>query len=94
MSAMAEFTGKWKHEKSDNLDNYLKELGANFFLRKLASASSPTINITRDGDSFEFKTVTGLRTLVNKFTLGQEFEEERFDGSKVKVRQTEHPCPL
>ena len=85
---MAELTGKWKLEKSDNFDNFLKELGVNFMMRKMANTSSPTVEITRDGDSFEFKTVTALKTSVIKFTLGQEFEEERLDGKKVKSVMT------
>jgi len=81
---MSEFTGKYKLEKSDNFDNFLKELGVNFMLRKLANSTSPTLEITRNGDEFVFKTVSTVKTSTMTFTLGQEFEEERLDGKKVK----------
>ena len=54
-------------------------------LRKMANTSSPTVEITNEGDSYEFKTITTLKTSVSKFKLGEEFEEERLDGKKVKV---------
>ena len=60
-------------------------LGVNFMLRKMANTSSPTVEISSDGDSYEFKTVTALKTSVSKFKLGEEFEEDRLDGKKVKV---------
>lgn len=85
---MAEITGKWKLDKSDNFDNFLKELGVNFMMRKMANTSSPTVEISRSGDEFEFKTTTALKTSVVKFTLGQEFEEERLDGKKVRSVMT------
>ncbi|XP_054158608.1 fatty acid-binding protein-like [Oppia nitens] len=86
--AMAEFAGKWKLDKSDNFDNFLKELGINFMMRKMAGTASPTVEISRDGDSFTFKTITSIKTSSVTFTLGQEFEEERLDGKKVKSVMT------
>ncbi|CAG2181389.1 unnamed protein product, partial [Oppiella nova] len=70
---MSEFTGKYKLEKSDNFDNFLKELGVNFMLRKLANSTSPTLEITRNGDEFVFKTVSTVKTSTMTFTLGKEF---------------------
>ncbi|CAG2181359.1 unnamed protein product, partial [Oppiella nova] len=78
---MSEFTGKYKLEKSDNFDNFLKELalltalpslpGVNFMLRKLANSTSPTLEITRNGDEFVFKTVSTVKTSTMTFTLGK-----------------------
>ncbi|CAG2178668.1 unnamed protein product, partial [Oppiella nova] len=52
--------------------------------RKLANSTSPTLEITRNGDEFVFKTVSTVKTSTMTFTLGKEFEEERLDGKKVK----------
>ncbi|CAG2106884.1 unnamed protein product [Medioppia subpectinata] len=86
---MSEFTGKYKLESSDNFDNFLKELGVNFVMRKMANSSSPTLEITREGNDFTFKSVSAIKTSVTKFTLGVEFEEERLDGKKVKSTFTQ-----
>jgi len=85
---MSEVTGKFKLDSSDNFDNFLKELGVNFMLRKLANSTSPTVDISRVGDQFTMKTISTVKTSVVTFTLGQEFEEERLDGKKVKSVMT------
>src|SRR5699024_10012870 len=51
----------------------------------LAKTSKPTIEITLDGDEYTIKTITTLKTTEIKFKLGEEFEENRMDGVKVKV---------
>jgi hypothetical protein len=56
-------------------------------LRKLANTTSPVVEITREGDEFTFKTQTVVKNSVSKFKLGEEFEEERLDGKKVKVNK-------
>ena len=45
---MSEFCGAWKFVSCDNFDDYLKELGINAVLRKLATLANPTV-------SFEFQ---------------------------------------
>ena len=54
-------------------------------MRKMAGSSSPTVEISVNGDDYEFKTITAIKTSVTKFKLGEEFDEERLDGKKVKV---------
>jgi hypothetical protein len=56
-------------------------------LRKLANTTSPVVEITREGDEFTFKTQTVVKNSVSKFKLGEQFEEERLDGKKVKVNK-------
>ena len=40
---MSEFHGSWKFVSCDNFDEYLKELGINVVLRKLAMLANPTV---------------------------------------------------
>jgi len=43
---MTEFLGTWKFVSCSNFDGYLKELGINAVLRKLAALANPTIIVT------------------------------------------------
>ena len=42
------------------------------------------VELTLDGDEYTMTTSTMLKTTTIKFKLGEEFEEERQDGTKVK----------
>ena len=55
-----------------------------FMLRKLGNSLSPSVEITLDGDVYTLKTTSTFKTTEIKFKLGEEFEEERLDGTKVK----------
>ena len=59
--------------------------GVNFVMRNLAKTSTPTVEITKDGDTFTLKTITAIKNSEIKFELGKEFEENRIDGVKVKT---------
>ncbi|KAL5015929.1 hypothetical protein ScPMuIL_005518 [Solemya velum] len=78
------FAGKWSLEKSENFEDFLKEVGVNFFLRKLAARGTPVQTITVDEDKIGIATATAFHTQSDAFKLGQEFEEER-QGMKMKV---------
>lgn len=51
--------------------------------RNLAEKSKPTVEITEAGGRWTFKRLTALKNTEAAFELGQEFEFQRFDGSKV-----------
>ena len=53
-------------------------------MRKLGNSATPVVELTKDGDDYSFTTTTMLKTTSIKFKLGEEFEEERGDGAKVK----------
>ncbi|KAF7493768.1 Fatty acid-binding protein [Sarcoptes scabiei] len=78
---MSHIEGKFKLEKSENFDNFLKELGVNFVSRNLAKTASPTLIVTIDNDNYTIRTES-IRSSEIKFKLNQEFEESRMDGSK------------
>lgn len=81
---MSHIEGKFKLEKSENFDNFLKELGVNFVSRNLAKTASPTLIVTIDNDNYTIRTES-IRSSEIKFKLNQEFEESRMDGSKCIV---------
>ncbi len=46
---MSEFLGSWKFVSCNNFDSYLKELGVNVMLRKLAMLANPVVTFSKDG---------------------------------------------
>ncbi|XP_034113404.1 fatty acid-binding protein [Drosophila nasuta] len=82
---MASFIGKkYKLEKSENFDEYMKELGVGMVLRKMGNSVSPTVEVTQDGDTYTLTTTSTFKTSAISFKLGEEFDEETLDGRKVK----------
>jgi len=55
-----------------------------FMTRKLGNSSTPVVEVTLNGDEYTLTTSSLLKTTTIKFKLGEEFEEERADGVKVK----------
>ncbi|XP_054746566.1 probable fatty acid-binding protein [Anastrepha obliqua] len=79
---MAVWEGKkYKLEKSENFDEYMKELGVDMVLR---NSVSPTVELKKDGDNYSFTTTSTFKTTTVNFKLGEEFDEETLDGHKVK----------
>ena len=82
---MAVWEGKkYKLEKSENFDEYMKELGVGLVLRKMGNSVSPTIELTKNGDVYTLTTSSTFKTSSVNFKLGEEFDEETLDGRHVK----------
>ncbi|XP_011204530.1 probable fatty acid-binding protein [Bactrocera neohumeralis] len=82
---MAVWEGKkYKLEKSENFDEYMKELGVGMVMRKMGNSVSPTVELKKDGETYTFTTTSTFKTSSINFKLGQEFDEETLDGRKVK----------
>ncbi|XP_068623608.1 fatty acid-binding protein-like [Battus philenor] len=83
---MEQFLGKkYKLKSSENFDEYLKFIGVGFISRKTANSVSPICVVTKGDDGFyTLAMLTVVRNVYVKFKLGEEFEEERADGTKVK----------
>ncbi|KAK3083623.1 hypothetical protein FSP39_000421 [Pinctada imbricata] len=79
MSALEEIeksiVGTWVLTKNENLDGYLKEIGVNFVLRKLANAASSTMTISVDQTTQKVRIVTkGPKDSDHEFSLDTEVE--------------------
>ncbi|KAL7730041.1 hypothetical protein ACLKA6_009328 [Drosophila palustris] len=81
---MAFIGKKYKLDKSENFDEYMKELGVGMVLRKMGNTVSPTVEVTKDGDTYTMTTTSTFKTSAISFKLGEEFDEETLDGRKVK----------
>lgn len=82
---MAVFEGKkYKMEKSEGFDDYMKALGVGMVLRKLGNSISPTVELVKNGDEYTFNTLSTFKNTTIKFKLGEEFDEETVDGRMVK----------
>ncbi|TMW50136.1 hypothetical protein DOY81_004761 [Sarcophaga bullata] len=75
---------KYKLDKSENFDEYMKELGVGMVLRKMGNSVTPTVELKKDGDVYTFTTSSTFKTSSITFKLGEEFDEETLDGRKVK----------
>ncbi|CAK9304252.1 unnamed protein product [Gordionus sp. m RMFG-2023] len=81
---MAGITGKYQLISSKNFDEYMQELGVGLLTRKMADAAKPVTTIEVNGDEWTIKTDMLFKSTTIKFKLGQEFEEDRADGTKCK----------
>ncbi|KAJ8712774.1 hypothetical protein PYW08_008078 [Mythimna loreyi] len=80
-----EFVGKkYKMISSENFDEFMKAIGVGLITRKAANAVTPTVELRKDGDSYNLVTSSTFKTTECKFKPGEEFDEERADGVKVK----------
>ncbi|XP_061382214.1 fatty acid-binding protein isoform X1 [Danaus plexippus] len=75
---------KYKLIESKNFDDFMKALGVGLITRKAANAVTPTVELRQDGDNFVLVTSSTFKTTEMKFKPGEEFDEERADGAKVK----------
>ena len=63
--------------------------GANWFIRKMASSSSPTLEITQQGNKFDIKLQSMVVSRESHFTVGEDFEETQQNGLLMKVFSNE-----
>ncbi|XP_068188757.1 cellular retinoic acid-binding protein 2b [Antennarius striatus] len=79
---VTDFSGKWTMKSSERFEELLKALGVNIVTRKIAAAaaSSPTVEVSQQGESLSIRTSTSIRTTLVSFTVGQTFSETTVDG--------------
>uniref|UniRef100_A0A8C4VCQ4 Myelin P2 protein-like n=1 Tax=Gopherus evgoodei TaxID=1825980 RepID=A0A8C4VCQ4_9SAUR len=83
-NAILYFLGTWKLVSSEKFEDYMKELGVGFAMRKLDSLAKPTVIISADEDKLTIKTESPVKNTAISFKLGQEFEETTTDNRKTK----------
>ncbi|XP_045770769.1 fatty acid-binding protein, muscle-like [Maniola jurtina] len=83
---MEKYLGKkYKLKTSENFEEYLKFIDVGLLSRKLVTALSPVSVLTKNDDgSYSLTMTTPIRKVVITFKLGEEFDEDRPDGVKVK----------
>ncbi|CAH1641022.1 unnamed protein product [Spodoptera littoralis] len=87
MAAALEFDWIGKRYKlvdTVNFDEFMKALGVGLITRKAANAVTPTVELRKEGDVYNLVTSSTFKTTEVKFKPGEEFDEDRADGAKVK----------
>ncbi|MFJ1753262.1 lipocalin/fatty-acid binding family protein [Kitasatospora sp. NPDC088134] len=92
---MSSVTGKFEMASSDAYyDAYLKAIGVGMIQRNLAVKANPTEEITEAYGRYTLKTLTALKNTEINFVLGEEFDEETFDGRKARSTVTQDGAKL
>ncbi|CEF69471.1 Cytosolic fatty-acid binding domain and Calycin-like domain and Calycin domain-containing protein [Strongyloides ratti] len=78
-----EFNGRWIEPIFDNFDEYLKECGISFLLRKLAQKIRDILVIEVVGNKFTHLSLNSFKNHTITWTLGEETLVETIDGRKV-----------
>ena len=77
--------GKYQRVSAEQYDEFLKALDVGFLLRKAATASTPSMEVTEEGGVWTIKTSTTLKSMELKFKVGEPFEETTADGRDVSA---------
>uniref|UniRef100_A0A0K0D979 FABP domain-containing protein n=1 Tax=Angiostrongylus cantonensis TaxID=6313 RepID=A0A0K0D979_ANGCA len=78
------FEGKWILDKSDNFDEYMKEIGVSLLVRKAAAYLKVHLEIKKEGDKWICQQTSTFKNSTLEFKLDEEFEENTPDGRTVK----------
>uniref|UniRef100_A0A3B4Z5I4 Fatty acid-binding protein, liver-like n=1 Tax=Stegastes partitus TaxID=144197 RepID=A0A3B4Z5I4_9TELE len=79
-----DFSGTWKVYSEENLEEFLKVIGAPEMMVKMRKEVKPVIVIEQNGNDFTYTMKTPVCTKVHSFTLGKETEMAALDGRKFK----------
>ncbi|CAK6949187.1 fatty acid-binding protein%2C liver-like [Scomber scombrus] len=79
-----DFNGTWKVYSEENLDEFLKVVGAPEMVVKMRKEVKPVIVIEQKGKDFTYTMKTPIRTKVHSFSIGKESEMTTLDGRKFK----------
>uniref|UniRef100_A0A3B3DRG8 Fatty acid binding protein 10b, liver basic n=1 Tax=Oryzias melastigma TaxID=30732 RepID=A0A3B3DRG8_ORYME len=69
-----DFSGTWKVYSEENLEEFLKVIGAPEMIVKMRKDVKPVVVIEQNGKDFVYTIKTPMFTRVHSFTLGQETE--------------------
>eukprot|EP00091_Calanus_sinicus_P005514 TRINITY_DN1595_c0_g1_i2.p1 TRINITY_DN1595_c0_g1~~TRINITY_DN1595_c0_g1_i2.p1 ORF type:complete len:149 (+),score=45.26 TRINITY_DN1595_c0_g1_i2:46-447(+) len=81
---MVQIDGSYVHQKSEDFEAYLSAVGLPWVARKAAANTSPTVEISKDGDEWTLSIKTSIMSQVVKFVIGKEFEEKGPGGNVRK----------
>jgi len=77
---MVQIEGSYKLERNENLEEYFRVVGVPYLGRKMMLASTPTMTVTFEDETWVFKTVTFFRTVTISFKLDEPYKEEMPSG--------------
>uniref|UniRef100_A0A3B5Q344 Fatty acid binding protein 10b, liver basic n=1 Tax=Xiphophorus maculatus TaxID=8083 RepID=A0A3B5Q344_XIPMA len=89
-----DFSGTWKVYSEENLEEFLKVIGAPELLVKMRKDVKPELVIEQNGRDFTCTIKTPFCSRVNCFTVGKESEICALDGRKVKCTVREEDGKL
>merc|ERR1712141_650699 len=85
---MVLMTGNFERTREEKYNDFLSKLGVGMLMRKAATASTPTMEITQNGNKWKMATKTVLKTVELNFEIGVPFDETTTDGRKAKTTVT------
>jgi len=82
---MADVNGKYVQEKAENVDAYMEAIGVPWLIRKTAANITPSLEISRDGETWKISFKTAIKSNNSTFKVGQDFEEDKIEMTMVAV---------
>lgn len=82
---MSALFGKWKLKNSENFDEYMKEIGVSWALRKAGAMASSTTEISQEGDGIRVNTQSTVKSSNFVFPNGKAVDYTTMDGRKTKT---------
>ncbi|XP_060916481.1 fatty acid-binding protein, liver-like [Labrus mixtus] len=79
-----DFNGTWKVYYEENVEDFLRVIGAPAIAVKMRKDNKPVIVIEQEGEDFTCTIKTPVITKVHSFTIGKETEMTAVDGRKFK----------
>ncbi|XP_020516750.2 fatty acid-binding protein, liver [Labrus bergylta] len=79
-----DFNGTWKVYYEENVEDFLRVIGAPAIAVKMRKDNKPVIVIEQKGEDFTCTIKTPVITKVHSFTIGKETEMTAVDGRKFK----------
>ncbi|XP_051247280.1 fatty acid-binding protein 10-A, liver basic [Dicentrarchus labrax] len=79
-----DFSGTWKVYSEENLEDFLKVVGAPQMIVKMRKEVKPVLVIEQNGKDFTYTMKTPVCTKVHSFSIGKESEITAVDGRKFK----------
>merc|ERR1712141_361151 len=85
---MVLMTGNFERTREEKYNDFLSKLGVGMLMRKAATSSTPTMEITESGGKWKVVTKTTLKSTEINFEVGKPFEETTADGRKCTTTVT------
>jgi len=89
--ALKPLLGVWKcdNSRTENLEEFLSEMGVNFVIRKLAKQGSPTMTISIEEGKYQVKIETGFMTQIMSYPMDGSKADEEFPGGNKTTAHVE-----